>query len=437
MVGVSAEVSYSASLPVLAECDVLVVGGGSAGSSAAIAAARGGARVIVVERYGFLGGTGAAVLDTFYGYYTPGSVEKKVVGGIPDEVAARLEARGVLLKRPNTYGAGAGLTYDPEVLKVVWDELVVESGARVLLHTYFLDVLGGEARDGRTTVRGVVVGTKRGPRAILARVIVDASGDADVVARAGGEYEDAGALGIAQSLTTTFKVINVDVPRATAFPKKELWARMALASDYELPRKEGSAHITPLTGVMVTNMTRVAGVDATDPDALSRAEMEGRRQALEYMRFLRDQIPGYERAELGGLAVGIGVRETRRIHGEVWITKDDVLGARKFEDSIALCGAPIEDHHAGGDTTWQYLPDGETVSIPLRALQPLGLENVIVAGRCLSASHEAHASIRSIGQCMAMGQAAGLVAALAPGGDVRAVNVPELQARLLEWGALL
>jgi hypothetical protein len=425
-------VQFTSTIPLIAECDVLVVGGGSAGSSAAIAAARTGARTLVVERFGFLGGTGAAVLDTFYGYYTPGSVERKVVGGVPDEVAEGLEARGVLLKRPNTYGAGAGLTYDPEVLKVVWDELVSQSGARVLFHCYFADVL----RDG-PRVTGVIVGTKRGLRAIRASVIVDASGDADVVARAGAPFEDSGALGIAQSLTTTFKVINVDVPKATAFPKKELWARMAVASDYELPRKEGSAHITPMHGVMVTNMTRVAGVDATDPDALSKAEMEGRKQALEYMRFLRDQIPGYEHAELGGLSVGIGVRETRRIQGEYWITKEDVLSARKFADGIAQCGAPIEEHHAGGDTKWEYLPDGETVDIPYRALQPLTLENVLVAGRCLSASHEAHASIRSIGQCMAMGQAAGLAAAMARDGVVRNVNVNELRSRLLEMGGLV
>ena len=120
--------NYSRRVPVLDACDVLVVGGGSAGSSAAIAAARGGAKVILLERYGFLGGTGTAVLDTFYGFYTPGTVERKVVGGIPDEVIAGLERRGALLKRPNTYGAGAGLTYDPEVLKVVWDELVSTAG---------------------------------------------------------------------------------------------------------------------------------------------------------------------------------------------------------------------------------------------------------------------------------------------------------------------
>ena len=426
------EINYHKTIPVLAECDVLVVGGGSAGSSAAIAAARHGAKVILIERYGFLGGTGTAVLDTFYGFFTPGKLERKVVGGIADEVIASLEQRGVLLKRPNTYGAGSGLTYDPEVLKVVWDELVSSAGVRVLFHSYFADVIQDGAR-----VTGVIVGTKRGLRAIYARAIVDASGDADVCARAGAPFEDAGALGIAQSLTTTFKVINVDVPRAQAFPKKELWALMANSSEYDLPRKEGSSHITPLQGVMVTNMTRVAGVDATDVDALSVAEMAGRKQALEYMRFLHDLVPGYENAELGGLSTHIGVRETRRIQGEYWLTREDVLEARKFADGIALCGAPIEEHHAGGDTKWEYLAEGETVDIPFRALRPQNLENVMVAGRCLSASHEAHASIRSIGQCLAMGQAAGTAAALAPRGNLSELDIGNLRSKLLEAGAIL
>ena len=426
-------VNYSSGVPVLDECDVLVVGGGSAGSTAAIAAARNGSKVILLERYGFLGGTGTAVLDTFYGFYTPGTVEKKVVGGIPDDVIAGLEKHKAMIKRPNTYGAGTGITYDPEVLKVVWDDLVSSAGVHVIFHSYFADVIQNGPR-----VRGAIIGTKRGLRAIHAKAIVDASGDADVCARAGAPFEDAGALGIAQSLTTTFKVINVDVPAAQKFPKKELWALMQSSShEYDLPRKEGSAHITPMQGVMVTNMTRVAGVDGTDPHALSRAEMEGRRQALEYMRFLRDKVPGYEHAELGGFSVNIGVRETRRIQGEYWITREDVLSARKFDDGVALCGAPIEEHHAGGDTKWEYLPDGETVDIPFRALLPQGLENVVVAGRCLSASHEAHASIRSIGQCMAMGQAAGTVVALAANGVVRGVAISGLRSRLLEMGAVL
>ena len=425
---------YSASIPVLDSCDVLVVGGGSAGSAAATAAADAGAKVILVERYGFLGGTGAMVLDTFYGFFTP-KLERKVVGGIPDRVITGLQARDVLIKRPNTYGAGAGYTYDPETLKVVWDELVTEAGVHLLLHSYFVDVL----QEG-DQVTGALIGTKQGIKAVHARAVVDASGDADVVARAGGAFEDAGATGIAQSLTTTFKMINVNVEQAETFPKAELWQKIAEASasgQYSLPRKEGSSHVTPFEGVMVTNMTRVSGVDPTDPAALSKAEQEGRKQAFEYARFLHDFIPGYERAVLGGLSTQIGVRESRRVKGEYWLERKDVLAARKFHDAVAKCGAPIEEHHAGGDTRWEYLPEGETYDIPYRCLVPQKLAGLVVAGRCLSASHDAHASVRSIGQCLAMGQAAGLAASLAEQGDVRGVSVDELRTRLVEIGAVL
>lgn len=426
---------YRIDVPVVAECDVLVVGGGSAGAAAAIAAADMGADVVLIEKYGFLGGTGAMVLDTFYGFFTPGSIERKVIGGVPDRVIDGLDRHGVLLKRPNTYGAGAGYTYDPEVLKVVWDDLVKEAGVKLFLHTSFIDVI----MDG-PSIATVIVGSPKGPRAIRAKRVVDASGDAHVAFRAGAPFEDSGALGIAQSLTTTFKMINVDVARAKAFPKADMWSLMQSESGaYRLPRKEGSAHITPLPGVMVTNMTRVAGVDGTDVVALSSAEREGRAQALEYARFLKDKIPGYEHAALGGLSTQIGVRETRRIQGEYWLTREDVLSARKFPDAIAQCGAPIEIHHAGGDTRWEYLPDGETLDIPYRALLPTGVNNLIIAGRCLSASHDAHASVRSIGQCLAMGQAAGTAASLSADTRVAPVAVPysALQASLRKAGALL
>lgn len=427
------QINYTAAVPVLDSCDVLVIGGGSAGSAAALAAAGTGAKVIVVERYGFLGGTGAMVLDTFYGFFTP-RVERKVVGGIPDLVIDGLRARNVLIKRPNTYGAGAGYTYDPEALKAVWDDLMRAAGVHLLLHCYFVDALQRGPQ-----VTGAVIGTKRGLRAIEAKFVVDASGDADVVARAGGPYEDAGAAGTAQALTTTFKMINVDVPRAAAFPKAELWQRIegaAAEGSYDLPRKEGSSHITPHEHTMVTNMTRIGGVDATDPVALSEAEIAGRRQAFEYARFLHDRIPGYEHAVLGSLSTQIGVRESRRVRGEYWLTRDDVLSARKFDDAVAQCGAPIEEHHSGGDTRWEYLPEGETYDIPLRCLIPQELAGVLVAGRCLSASHDAHASVRSIGQCLAMGQAAGMAAALS-GPEVRELDTGVLRARLLELGALL
>jgi hypothetical protein len=167
--------------------------------------------------------------------------------------------------------------------------------------------------------------------------------------------------------------------------------------------------------------------------------MEGRRQGLEYLRFLKQCIPGYANAELVAFATQIGVRETRRVQGEYRLTREDVLSARQFGDQIGLCGAPIEEHHAGEDTRWQYLPEGSCVGIPFRTLIPLGLDNVLVAGRCFSATHDAHASVRSMAQCMAMGQAAGMAAALCLAGkrSPRELDVAVLEQRLRETGAIL
>ncbi|MEZ4702813.1 MAG: FAD-dependent oxidoreductase, partial [Rhodothermales bacterium] len=248
--------------------------------------------------------------------------------------------------------------------------------------------------------------------------------------------------GPVQSLTTTFKMINVDMERARGVSKKELHERMAAAiatGRYALPRKEGSIHITPVDGVMATNMTRVGDIDATDAMQLTRAEIEGRRQAMAYAGFLVDCVPGYEKATLAGLSHQIGVRETRRIHGAYRLTRADVLGARSFDDAIARCGAPIEEHHAGGDTRWEYLPAGRTYDIPYRCLVPRDVGGLLVAGRCLSADHDAHASVRSMGQCMAMGQAAGVAAAHCVRADrlPEDVDVARLRERLAELGAVL
>ena len=158
-------------------------------------------------------------------------------------------------------------------------------------------------------------------------------------------------------------------------------------------------------------MTRIADVDGTDPVALTAAEVEGRRQALEYARFLHDFVPGYEKAVLSWLSHPIGVRETRRVYGQYRLTRADCLEARKFTDAIGACGAPIEDHHAGSDTAWGYLPDGMTYDIPYRTLVPQARTGLLVAGRCFSATHDAHASCRSMAQTMTMGQAAGTAAA--------------------------
>lgn len=429
------QLTYSTVVRDLWETDVLVIGSGSAGATAAITAAREGASVALVERYGFMGGISTQVLDTFYGFYTPGETPHKVIGGVPDLVVDALMQRGKALLRPNTYGAGQGITYDPETLKFVWEKLAADAGVRILYHTVVVDTLTEGER-----VTGVVAVNKGGFVRLQARVIIDASGDADVAAAAGVPYESA-ADGPVQSLTTTFRLLNVDVPTARSVNKDALHRLMAEAIEdgYALPRREGSVHITPLGGVMATNMTRVGNIDATDPEQLTLAEIEGRRQADEYARFLIDRVPGYENAEIANLSTGIGVRESRRIYGDYRLTRADVTRGRKFEDAIAKCGAPIEDHHAGSDTAWEFLPEGETYDIPYRCLLPQKAEGLLVVGRCLSAEHDAHASVRSMGQCMGMGQAAGVAAALAVQDQHMPREVPNgaLRARLREIGAII
>lgn len=427
--------------------DVAVVGSGAAGSTAAIASARSGASTLLVEKLPFLGGISTAVLDTFYGFFTPGDHARKVVGGIGDDVLSGLEALGPVLYRPNTYGAGTGVTYVAEHLKVVWESMVTGAGCNVVLHAFVQDAT---VRDGRIT--DLLIATKAGLVRVHARVVIDASGDADVCHHAGFGYELAGSVSPAQTLTTTFRMANVDNDRRSQISKDDLHALMedaAESGDFDLPRREGSDHVTPIPFTTATVMTRLdqveyregALINATDPELLSRAEMDGRRQALEFARFLIDRVPGYEHASLIALSSQIGVRETRRVYGDYRVTRDDVLSAMQFDDQIGLCGAPIEDHHGDGGTgtTWEYLPEGAAVGIPHRSLIVRDSVNTFVAGRCFSATHGAQASIRSMAQCMAMGQAVGTAAAMAARGtgESRSVDGTQLTDQLRSDGAIL
>lgn len=434
-------------IPILAEVDVLVVGGGSAGCCAAIAAGEAlrprGGRVVLVERYGFPGGTSTGVLDTFYGFFTPGDQPRKVVGGVPDRVVDALNATGDIFLRPNTYGAGTGVTYNPERLKLVWDRLLADAGVEVWLHALLIDA----ECDAAGRLIGVVIATKSGLFRIRARRLIDASGDADLCHLAGVAYEKAGDIDPAQTLTTTFRMSNVDLDRfEAAGGKRMLMERMAEAVDsgtHPLPRKKGSAHAMVQAGCIATVAVRVADIDATDFRALGEAEREGRRQAFIYEAFLRDRVPGYEHAKIIGLSHGIGVRETRRVYGEYRLTREDCLSARQFDDAVLLCGAPIEDHRAakdgGEETHWAYVRDGLAYGVPYGTLVPKGRDELWVVGRCFSATHDAHASCRSMGQTMSMGQAAGQAAALSLERDCGARGVPiaALRERLRRIGAVL
>jgi hypothetical protein len=184
------------------------------------------------------------------------------------------------------------------------------------------------------------------------------------------------------------------------------------SGEYALTRIGGSIHPTPHKGLVHANLTRVPNVNATDPFALTNAEIEGRRQVSEYVRFLQQRHPGFENAYLAFTASHIGVRETRRLIGEYVLTGDDVVEGRTFDDAVVCCSAPIEDHHAGKDVRWRYVEGDGYYQIPYRSLLPKTVDNLLVAGRCLSATHEAQASARNSAQCMAMGEAVGVAATL-------------------------
>lgn len=431
-------------IPTLYEVDILVAGAGSAGCVAALAARESGDHsVVLLERYGFAGGTSTQILDTFYGFFTPGEAPRKVVGGLPDRVVDELDAASAMFLRPNTYGAGTGVTYNPERLKLIWDGLLERAGVTVLLHAVLVDMEA--APDGSLT--GAIIWTKSGFFRIGAKRFIDASGDADLCHLAGIPYEKAGDLDPAQTMTTTFKMAGVDLEAyEAAGGKKMLSAKMADAIDtgsHPLPRKAGSIHAMPQHGCISTVAVRVADLDATDFRQLGEAEREGRRQSFIYEAFLRDCMPGFADSNIVALSHHIGVRETRRVYGEYRLTKEDCLTARRFEDRVLLCGAPIEDHRHSADgqeeTVWGYVPDGGAYGVPYGTLVPRGHDTAWVVGRCFSATHDAHASCRSMGQTMSMGQAAGLAATLSLEEDcsARAVPISVLQERIRRLGGVL
>lgn len=430
--------TYSLPAKTHLETDVLVVGSGAAGATAAIAAARQGVSVLLVERYGFMGGTSTMVLDTFCGFYVYGGTPAKIVGGIADDVLDALQRHDRILIRASTnWRSGDVITYNPHSLKYVWETLALQAGVKLLYHTLVVDTV----RDG-DRLHGVIAVNKGGLVHISAGAVVDASGDADVAAAAGVPFERGEPGGTVQGITTTFRLGNVNTELAAQTSNEVLQALMTEAvqrGDYQLTHRGGTLNQTPLPGEMTGNMVRVRIIDPTDPFQLTDAEIEGRRQALEYVRFLRERVPGYEHAYLSGLSTQIGIRESRRIFGAYRLTRDDVLNARQFDDGIARCGWPVEAHTAKDNIRFEYLREGATYDIPFRCLLPQAVEGLLVAGRCLSADHDAHASARVMAQCMAMGQAAGTAAALAVQQGVlpRTLSVPHLRDRLRQAGALI
>lgn len=429
-------------VPVIAEPDVLVVGGGSAGLSAACAAAREGAKTMLVEAHGCLGGTLTIVtLGGFCGTHAviDDATLGRVVGGLYLELEERLGRDDAILP-PRRHGRIIGVPYESVSLKRVADEMTQAQSVHVLLHTSAVSVL----TDGRK-VSAVIVENKDGRGAILPRVVVDCSGDGDVAARAGAQFE-LGQDGETQYASAMFRLGNVDQARAAQLSRPQIreFLERARADGYPLPRVSTGVHINPLPGVVHLNVTKLADADGApfnlvDAGQLAEAEREGRRQVRMYETVFRKYVPGFEQARVIDIGARVGVRETRLIRGDACLTEADVRECRKPEDRIACSAWPLETHGRGPVTNWEFLPDGEYYGIPWGCLVVAGFDNLLVAGRNLSASHAAQASARVAGPCMAMGEAAGIGAAmsLAHGDDVRRFDVRALQARLEARGAIL
>jgi hypothetical protein len=419
-----------ANVPVAHEAEVIVIGGGPAGICAAVAAAEEGADTLLVERYGFLGGMATAGLVNPFMPYWAGA--EQVNAGAFQRMIGWFEKLGgwsARLESPSSF--------DPEIAKLALDSMVQEAGVRLLLHS----LLVGAATEGGS-VRQAVCAGKSGLQGLRGKVFVDASGDADLAARAGAEFElGRPEDGFCQPMTMNFRMAGADEAR---MPDRDTITALYLAArgrgEIHNPRENCLWFFTTRPGEIHFNTTRVVKLDATCSEDLTAAELEARRQVREMVDFLTAHVPGFEHAHLSALPAQIGVRESRRVLGDYVLTADDVLSARKFPDGIARGCYPVDIHNpAGTGTVIRELPPGEAYDIPYRCLCPLGFDNLLVAGRPISSDHAAHSSHRVMPIAACNGEAAGVAAAMcARGGhDIRAVDVQALRRRLKERGASL
>ena len=393
------------------DCDVLASGGGMAGTVAAVAAARQGARTVLFERHGFLGGAATAgAVGQFVGWETLAG--RRVIAGLAEEIVDRLEIMGGSSGHGHfTMSTGHRMDrveYDTEILKVVLDEMAHEAGVRVLLHSQLAQV----SRRGRTISSASVL-TKGGMLDVRARIFIDSSGDLDLMARAGAPFLGLDSGETLQPATMMFRLGPIDF---ASFDGMSGEAKAALAAkgvaEGALPRAALHCSRVPGADDGWFNVTRVS-IDASDPFALSQGEREGRRQALDAARFIVANVPGCQKARLVSFAPQLGIRETRRIAGRYTLTADDLRRGAEFTDTMALGAYPIDVHHSGDATiTFEELGADHVYALPYRMAVPQGLDNALVAGRGLSATHEAHGAIRVMPTAMAAAHAIGIAAAL-------------------------
>lgn len=456
--------SFLKTIPVQAEADVIVVGGGVSGVVAAIASARNGANTLLIERYGFLGGTATAALVAPMSPFHNRRGEQ-VIGGIPQEIIDRLKILGGGVGHViDTIGVCGSVTpYDPEFLKIILQRLICESGSKLLFHTWLSDVIVNNDR-----INALVVSNKDGLGQVRGKIYIDATGDGDVSARAGVPYEvgDGNNEQNCQPMTLIFKLGGVSIKdlidyclsnrcefhETTLFDELQnapiiglsgffsIWKEAITKGDVAIARDRILLFTTLREGEVIVNTTRVSKKSGINSLELTQAEMEGREQMFSLATFFKHYVPGFKQSYLLQSASQIGVRETRRIIGEYRLSKDDVVCGVSFYDGVAKCAWPIDIHDPkGSGIIMKEIKAGGSYDIPYRSLCPKMMKNLLLAGRCISASHEAFASSRVMPTSMAVGEACGTAAALAMDcdADTTKIDINELRRRLLQQGAII
>ena len=427
-------------VPVYDEVDVLVCGGGPAGFCAAIAAARAGAKVLLIEQTNCLGGIATAGGHNHLCLYTSWGSDERVVGGVPFEMVERVVKMG--------YGAYARgmVDFELEGLKLALEQMAAEAGVKLLYHTLFADAI---VQDNRCT--GAYIQNKSGRQAILARRVIDATGDADVAASAGAPFEmGRPGDGAVQPCTLMFLIGGADWSKVESFRNsqdrtlKNVWAQAQANGDMEPFQDQIMGWWwTPTRPDQVgQNFTHIVGCDPTNAESITKATIEGRRQAFHMIPVFRKYVPGMENCYLISTASLLGTRESRRIVGEYVLTDEDILAEKTWPDSIGYGSFFIDIHNCTGPGMDRetYRPHkGFKYQIPYRCIVPKAIDNLLVAGRCISVTHRALGSTRVMPQCGLLGEAAGAAAALSlkAGCPPRRFDTRKLQDHLRAAGAII
>ena len=421
-------------IPVAAETEVLVAGGGPAGIGAALGAARAGAKVMIVEQSNALGGMATSGMMS---HWSGGTASPLL-----DEIMHRACESTSLPKNPNE---GYSWCISHECLKSTLLQMMDEAGVKVQLYTQIADVIMDGSR-----VTGIITESKSGREAIMAKVVIDATGDGDVAARAGAEYE-LGREGdhLCQPVTLMFRIGGVDYSKAIFPGSFESYIDVPKGEIQSLGKSiltHPAGHVllyrTRIPGEVCVNMTNVINIDATDVRQLTEAEKVCRRQMDEMIPFLREYAPGYENCYLVTSASNVGVRETRQFIGLYTVTAEDILEARVFEDWIAtrnyfnfdihsLKGPGLDENGAQ-----KHFHSKGAYTIPYRACVPVRIDSLLLSGRNISGTHKAHSNYRVMPICLNIGQGVGTAAAIAAGENIlpRNVDVKKVQALLDKAG---